>query len=209
MRKLRIGFDIDDTMINAVDTVTGLNNSLYGTQLGRGDWFNNTPEVLERWGLKDAYEVTHRVHELMDRDEYIDAVVEVEGARLVLESLRRKGHELFAVTSRPERIRTATLRELELCFPGIFANASLFMIDAFSGDPKSASVTKLGVAQQLELQHFVDDLPVHANALAEGGIDTILFSDEYLWNQTGASEKTTTLRSWQEVGEYLDAKAQQ
>lgn len=207
MRKLRIGFDIDDTMINAVDTVTGLNNKLYGTQLGREDWFNNIPEVLARWQLKDGYEVTHRVHELMAHEEYLGSVVEVKGASDVLRYLRSEGHELFAVTSRPERIRAETLKELELCFPGIFVDESLYMIDAFSGDPTTASVTKYAVAKQLELEYFVDDLPVHANALAEGGVKTILFSDEYIWNQNGVRDDVIRIKSWKEVGDYLYGEA--
>jgi len=207
MRKLRIGFDIDDTMINAVDTVTGLNNKLYGTELGRGDWFNNIPDVLLRWQLKDGYEVTHRVHELMAHDDYLTTVVEVKGARAVLDALKADGHELFAVTSRPERIRVETLKELEVCFPSVFTTETLFMIDAFSGDPTSASITKFAVAEQLELEYFVDDLPVHANALAEGGIKTILFSDDYLWNQTGVRDDVIRITSWKSVGEYLRGEA--
>jgi len=207
VKRLRIGLDIDDTMINAVDTVTTLNNKLYGTTLGREDWFNNVPEVLSRWGLRDGYEVTDRVHELMAHSDYLATVAPVHGARETVSYLQSQGHDLFAVTSRPERIRRETLIELDICFPGIFSSETLFMIDAFSGDPTSASVTKFAVAKQLRLEYFVDDLPVHANALAKGGVKSLLFSDNYSWNQDGVHHTVVRFTTWKDIRDYIDDQA--
>ncbi|HEY8886405.1 MAG TPA: hypothetical protein VIM31_02815 [Candidatus Microsaccharimonas sp.] len=206
-RKLRIGIDIDDTLISSVDTVTGLNNVLYGTTLTRDDWFNVSAEGIEHWGLQDGPAISDRVHELMTHKDYMGKVASIEGAQDVLNRLASEGHELFAVTSRPDYIREQTVQELELCFPGIFSDDTLFMINAFSADPSVASTTKFGVAVQLELTHFIDDLLIHANAVSDGGIQTILFSDNYLWNQGSEHGGVVRLGSWKDIGMFLDDEA--
>ncbi|MDB5159757.1 MAG: hypothetical protein JWO99_20 [Candidatus Saccharibacteria bacterium] len=207
VRKLRIGIDIDDTLINTVDTVTTLGNEQYGTVLTRDDWFNVTPEAIARWGMKTGSEVSDRVHELMTHEDYIERVVGIKGAKEVLDHLTTEGHELFAVTSRPDYIRDQTIQELEQCFPGLFSDKTLFMINAFSADPAVARATKFGVAEQLGLTHFIDDLLIHANAVSDGGIKTILFSDNYLWNQGPEHEGVIRLGSWKDIGAYLDGEA--
>lgn len=205
--KLRIGIDIDDTLLNSVDVITGLNNELYGTKLVRDDWFNVSPGAFLNWQLAGGPEISDRVHELMVHEKYMESVVAIEGAKAVLDRIALEGHQLFAVTSRPNYVREQTVRELEQCFPGLFSDETLYMINAFSADPTVAAITKRGVAQELALTHFIDDLPVHANAVAESGIHVVLFSDNYLWNQTGIRDDVTRLTSWKAIGDYLDAAA--
>jgi uncharacterized HAD superfamily protein len=206
-QKLRIGLDIDDTLLNSVDTVTGMNNELYGTTLTRDDWFNVTPEAFVHWQLKDGPAISDRVHELIMHKDYMSRVAAIKDAKEVLERLVVEGHELFAVTSRPDYIRGQTVQELELCFPRVFKDETLFMINAFSADPAVARATKYDVAHQLELTHFIDDLLLHANAVSDGGIKTILFSDNYLWNQGAEHEGVVRLGSWKDIGAYLDGEA--
>jgi hypothetical protein len=206
-QKLRIGIDIDDTLLSSVDTVTGLNNEQYGTHLTRDDWFNVTPEAIARWGLNSGPEISDRVHALMTHKDYMGRVRGINGAKEVLDHLVSEGHELFAVTSRPDYIRDQTVQELEQCYPGLFSDATLFMINAFSADPNVASATKFGVAEQLGLTHFIDDLLIHANAVSDGGIKTILYSDNYLWNQGKEHDGVIRLSSWKDIGAYLDGEA--
>ena len=203
MKKLRIGFDIDDVLVNSGIAMTSLHNKVYGTQLDLNNIYNL--ETFKDWGVADGQGIVDRIHEIMRLDDWLGLDTPIEGALGVLSKLKDEGHQLFAITGRPASFRSDTIKLLETYFPGIFSDETLFMTDLYAVDGSPVEkVTKLDIARELKLTHFVEDLLVHADILAEEGIKTVLFTYGYHWNQTGGHDSLVRLSTWREIGEFFE-----
>lgn len=205
-RILRIGVDIDDVLFQSAQRSIELYNQAYGTALTLQDWydFSDTTDWPTRWGSDHMAVLVKRVVSTMADQEFRSASP-IEGARRELRRMQNDGHELFAITGRSEAIRPQTMSLLDASYEGVFTHETLFFVDHFEHDGQRAS--KADVAINLGLTHFVEDLPAHANALARAGIRTLLFDPGYPWNQTGVDESVTRVRSWSEIGAFLDEEA--
>jgi uncharacterized HAD superfamily protein len=201
-RKLRIGIDIDDVLIKSAEFSIRLYNEEYGTKLTLDDWYDfSSPEV---WGVDDLPTIVKRVMDIF-KDEAFVSVEPVEDAKAVLGHLVNDGHELCAITGRTETIRQQTILVLDTHFPDIFKSETVYFVDHFSHDGQKTS--KADVGTRLGLTHFIDDQVEHANALNQAGVTTILFSQGYKWNQTGADKSVKRASDWKSIGEFLDAEA--
>ena len=201
-RTLRIGIDIDDVLIKSVDRAVVMYNKAYGTNITRDTWYDfSDPSV---WGGDELPALVKKVVDVFT-DPAFQTVLPMENAYETLVHLRNEGHVLFAITGRSESIRPQTMSILDKCFPDFFTNETVFFVDHFSHDGQKAS--KADVGAKLALTHFIDDQVEHANALHQAGITTILFSQNYRWNRTGADEDIVRLSDWKAIGELLDAEA--
>ena len=212
-RKLRIGIDIDDVLVESAALSIKLYNQEFGTALTLDDWYDfSDPSTYRKvWRSEDKPALVKRVVRMMLNDAFLD-VEPIEGSQEGLRHLNSEGHQLFAITGRSESIRRQTMAMLDKNFDGIFTDNTLFFVDHFEHDGKKAS--KAVVGTQLELTHFVDDFPDHANAIARVGIKTVLFdAGNYKWSKTGidadVASNVIELDSWQRIVEYLDAEAAQ
>lgn len=212
-RKLRIGIDIDDVLIKSAELSIQLYNEEYGTKLSLDDWydFSDPSTYVKVWASEDVTVLVKRVVHTMVNDAFLD-VEPIEGSQEGLRHLNSEGHQLFAITGRSESIRRQTMAMLDKNFDGIFTDNTLFFVDHFEHDGKKAS--KAVVGTQLELTHFIDDFPDHANAIARVGIKTVLFdAGNYKWSKTGidadVASNVIELDSWQRTVEYLDDEAAQ
>lgn len=196
-KHFRIGFDFDDVLVGTADHVASLYNKEYGTHLTRDNWYNFNP--ITPWNVKTFSEVTSRVANLLYN---LGEARPLAGSQQVLSRLKDAGHELFIITGRPESVRPQTLGILNKYYPGIFDNSSLYFTDHFSQDGKR--VEKSNLCNDLNLTHFIDDQVEHANIVAAEGVKTILFSDNYAWNQSGADDNVTKLSSWQKIEEFFN-----
>ncbi|MFZ3009614.1 MAG: hypothetical protein WA030_01170 [Candidatus Microsaccharimonas sp.] len=205
-QRLRIGFDVDDVLINSVDVVIELNNRLYGSSLVRHQWYDMT--IADLWGVPTAHDITGRVDELIRHPDYRQNIKALAGAFEVLRDIKDH-YELFAITGRSTELRAETLWVLNQCFPGLFSDETLHMTNFKAVDGYVAGKrNKLDVARELELTHFVDDLPTHANLLAEGGVKTVLFNDNYAWSEGDHHPDLVRVSNWQELKKYLDHERQ-
>lgn len=205
-QRLRIGFDVDDVLINSVDVVVELNNRLYGSFLQRHQWYDMT--IADVWKVPTARDIAGRVDELIRHPEYRQKIRAIDGS---LEALRGlvDHYEVFAITGRPAELRAETVWVLDQCFPGLFSDETLHMTNFKAVDGHVVGKrNKLDVARELALTHFVDDLPTHANLLAEGGVKTVLFNDDYAWGEGEHHPDIVRVSSWQELKEYLDHERQ-
>jgi uncharacterized HAD superfamily protein len=204
VKKLRIGFDIDDVLVNSAVALTTLHNQVHGTTLNMSHIYNL--EDTESWGVADGQGIIDRIQEIMAHEQWLDLDTPFEGAVAILLRLKDEGCKVFAVTGRPASTRGATLELLDRYYPGIFTDETLFMTDIFAVDGRPIEkVTKLDIARQLKLTHFVEDYLVHADVLADGGITTVLFSGaHYHWNKVGGHHSLVRLNNWQEIGEFFD-----
>lgn len=202
MTQLRIGIDIDDVLIGSVDRTITLYNEIYGGSITRNNWYSFTS--MEQWGTDDVQEVVKRVASIFGRDDFAEALP-IEGAAAQLTRLEKEGHQLFAITGRPESLRPQTLKLLDKYYSGIFTTDTVYFVDHFSHDGQK--MNKADVARELQLTHFIDDQVEHSNLLHAAGIKTVLFSQEYPWNQVGAAAGVAMLSDWESIGNYLDSEA--
>lgn len=209
-RILRIGIDIDDVLLQSAKRSIEMYNKSFGTSIALDDWYNfDDHEVWSKvWGEDDMRVLVSRVVATM-ADEAFNSVEPIDDASEALAHLNVEGHELFAITGRAESIREQTAFILDKYFPGIFRDETLFFVDHYAHDGQKAS--KVDVALRLGITHFIEDLPAHANGLARAGIQTILFSPGYKWNEAGAdadvADKVIVLDSWPKIVEHLDAES--
>jgi hypothetical protein len=113
---MRLGFDLDNVLANLIDPLNDYINGKFDLEFTRETWTSRlvseldlTHEICNR---KDAKEIELDVLEER-RQEIIDDVVRVvydidflstlgprQGAKGVIEFLRKKGHEIYVITSR-------------------------------------------------------------------------------------------------------------
>jgi len=205
-QRLRIGFDVDDVLINSVDVVIELNNRLYGSSLARHQWYDMT--IADVWKVPTPRDIAGRVDELIRHPEYRQNIRAIAGAFETIRDIKDH-YDLFAITGRPTELRTETIWVLNQCFPGLFTDETLHMTNFKAVDGHVVGRrNKLDVARELGLTHFVDDLPAHANLLADGGVKTVLFNDDYAWGEGEHHPAIIRVSNWQELKEYLDHERQ-
>lgn len=202
-RRFRIGFDMDDVLINTADCATSLYNDIYGTKLTRENWYDFDP--ITPWGAETLSEVVGRVTKLIE-SEHSSKIQPIKDSQHVLHGLSNSGHSLFVITGRPESIRAQTMLILDRLFPGTFSYKTLFFTDHYNHDGRKCS--KADIALDLRLTHYIDDQLEHAEAVLEKGVKTILFSDNYKWNKLSANDNLNRLSSWQEIEEFFDEEQQ-
>jgi uncharacterized HAD superfamily protein len=199
-KKLRIGLDIDDVLIRTGEHTVKLYNDMYGTNATFEHWYHF--DVPELWGVSDISEAVKRVRLVTELDAF-DDVKPVDGALDAIVSFTGAGHEVFAITGRPENVRVQTLRILNKYYPGLFSNETLYFTDHY-GD-SGAKLNKTEIALNLKLDYFVDDQVFHANDMHEANIKTILFSDNYQWNKSGEIDGVIRVSNWKEIGTIISA----
>lgn len=198
-RPHRHGFDVDDVLYPSAESVIARYNELHGTQLVLEQWYDvSDPGV---WGTDDATERTHWVNAITHDPEFVEVLRPIEGAQEALEAQRARGDILSAITGRPSGdnvpldLGPATRYMLQRDFPGIFPPDSIHFTSHFATNP-AHRVSKLSLAQKLELNRFSEDLLDHANPIAAAAIQVFLFDKS--WNQDGAHETVIRVTNWQE-----------
>lgn len=116
-RVLRIGVDLDDTVFDLRWSTIRAINKKYGASFteGDGDRFWYAPNLLRQLRLpeeeieffrKDFYDSADK-HRIYRNSPLIDGAIEV------LSGLRRSGHQIYVLTSRPPILKTVTKKQLE------------------------------------------------------------------------------------------------
>ena len=199
MDALRIGFDCDDVLVNSADYTARMYNETHGTSLTRRHWYDF--RSMEPWGVDSLPIAIERVNAVMHAENFTE-LEPLQGAKTTLSRLKALGHSLLIITGRPETLRHQTADMLGTLFPRIFDEDDLYFTNHFGDDPSKR--TKAEVATEIALTHFVDDQVEHVNSMVATGVRTLLFSDNYAWNQTGADSRVVRVGSWQEIGDYFD-----
>jgi len=199
-KHFRIGFDLDDVLLGTADVVTSLYSDKYGADVTRDDWYDYE-SIDKTWQVGTKTQLNSRLINLNYSDDYVNVVKALRDSQRVLRDLKDAGHTLSLVTGRPESSRIKTYTVLSRLFSGVFSNEDLYFTDHYNHDGHKSS--KADVAVRLGLTHFIDDLIEHADIVAAEGIKTILFSDNYKWNQTAAKEGIIRLNSWQEIEKFF------
>ena len=106
-----------------------------------------------------------------------------------------KGHNLFAITSRPDKTRQNTLDWLEKHFCNIFSK--IVLTNEFATQ-KTERITKLQVCQKNNVSIMIEDFLEKLNTLAQNDIRGVLI--DKLWNKAGQVHKNITrVDSWRDI----------
>ena len=177
-RPLRIGLDIDGVLADTDRPALEAIGRHYGRQLDIDDW--------RSWRLSDSFPDLPGVDESSDSlfsdEAFMSSLPYVPGAIWGTFALARRGHRLFYVTSRAERLRSCT---------GRWLGANSFPI----GELLIAPGSKVGIAWELKLDLFVEDSARNALELAEV-CPVYLF--DYPWNREVNHPNITRVSGWRE-----------
>lgn len=186
---MRIGIDIDDVIADTVNAVVTFHNGAYGTCLKRGDFLSY--KFWETWG--GSKEETIQKMRIFNEEGYGSATPPIDGALCALSILKGRGHELFAITARPDSVAKLTEEWVNAHFPGIFC-AIKFSNAYAGGDIKKK---KSDICKNLCISMMIEDDIDYAIDCAESGISVILL--DCPWNQGELPGNVQRVFSWDDV----------
>jgi 5'(3')-deoxyribonucleotidase len=187
-----IAVDCDDVLVDTTPNVIAYYNKTYGAHLELKDMYSHDLAV---WQVDSDEEAIIRIEKYLKTREY-QRIAPFQETIASIKKLSQK-HELHVVTGRSEFLSIATQTMLDTYFPGIFASIE------FTGMFGERVRSKGDVCAQIGADLLIDDHLVHAERVAEKGIDVLLFGD-YPWNRREFSSKhITRVRDWLEVERIL------
>ncbi len=194
--KLTVAVDIDEVLADHAEAFIEFSNKLYGTN-------NTIDDYTEYWAelFKISNEEVHNLGLEAYKDGAMRRFNHKKDSEQVLRKLSQK-YNLVVVTARKTIRRDDTLAWLEERYSGIFSDVHFAGFwDEVTDD--SVHATKKELVQTIGADFLIDDQPKHCEAVAEAGIQAILFGD-YAWNRGYKSHKNLVkLHDWASVGDYL------
>lgn len=197
--KLTIAVDVDDVLAANAQGFMEFSNERWGTHLKPDDYD-------EHWGLMwqtDQAESERRAQEFITSG----AMRRYRHDAMAVEVLRRlkERFELVVVTSRRLVVEKETTAWLDQYFAGVFAEVHYAGIwDKYRHDRHAA--TKAELVRQVGADYLIDDQLKHCLAVAEAGLETVLFGD-YRWNQLNElPPRVTRCADWAAVERYFDGE---
>ncbi len=187
---MRIGVDIDDTLVDLVTPFTEFHNEAYGTSLRKADFI-----TYATWQIVGGtHEDDLRKFAEFDQTAHAKNMKPMDGACAAIDVLS-KVHELCIITARPESFVSETHLWLREHFPEKFKDIY------FAQDYKTSAVTrqhKADFVTQLGVHMFIDDNMRYAEECAEVGTRVLLFNQP--WNQAPhLPAGITRVHSWEEI----------
>ena len=188
----KIGFDLDDVLLNFNDALFPYHNERFGTNYDRTQI--RTFDLGSVWQCSRD-EVEKRILDFCRSTEHHEAEP-VSGALEVINRLKDH-HDLFVITARPEELRAETLSWLNRHFPDVFAEVHFTNHFYGSGNRRA----KGDVCREIAVESFIEDSLHNAADVASLGIPVLLFDAP--WNQEEVAPPIKRIYSWEEVEEHI------
>lgn len=195
-KRLTVAVDIDEVLSDHAEAFIEFSNKFYGTN-------NTIDDYSEHWGelFKIQNEEVARLANEAYKNSSLLSLNHKVNSEQVLSKLKQK-YDLVVVTSRKTMLRDDTLAWLDKRYAGIFKDVHFAGIWDKVTD-SSFHATKKEMVQKLGASILIDDQPKHCEAVADAGIQAILFGD-YTWNKNYKPHKNLIkLHDWTAVGDYL------
>jgi uncharacterized HAD superfamily protein len=197
MSRKRIAIDVDDVLAAHAQGFANFSNERWGTNLTVDDYD-------EHWSLvwrTEREETERRAQEFL----HSNAVSMYQHDEAAPEVLRRmkEHYDLIVLTSRRLFMQTETLAWLGQYFNGVFDEVRFAGIwDDLSHDRHLA--TKAEAVREVGADYLVDDQLKHCVAVAEAGVEAVLFGN-YRWNQADElPPRVTRCGDWAAVEAYFE-----
>jgi uncharacterized HAD superfamily protein len=187
-----IGVDCDDVIIETSPYLIEYCNRIYGSRLEMRHMYSFNLDV---WKAASNEEVIDRIEKYLLTDEF-QHIAPFEETVASIKRLAGQ-HELHIVTGRSELLTSITGRMAERYFPGVFRSIE------HAGLIGNRARSKGDVCLDIGADLFIDDHILHADRVAEKGIEVFIFGS-YPWNQTKTLPKgMTRVQNWPEIEKIL------
>ncbi len=191
--KKRYGFDLDDVILNFMESFREFHNENYGTEHAFEEY---TDFYLENILGCSKEEIVKRVDIFYNSHEHKNAEP-IHGAIEVLKKLSEK-YELIIITAKPEELREQTIFWLNTHLPNIFSD--IVFTNHFQGEGLKRN--KGDVCLELGIEAFVDDAIHNAESVASVGIPVLLLDTP--WNKKfKETELIKRVQNWEEIEQIL------
>ncbi len=193
-KKRKIGFDLDDVLLNFSDALRFHLNRLLKKDFERSD--------MTSFRVENVYGITgEEMRKIIDNfylhDDHINAEP-MEGAVESIKNLAEK-NDLYIVTAKPDHLEKITLDWVNKYFPGIFKE--IHFANHFNSLKKKKMKSQICTENGIEI--FVDDALDNSLDLANKGIPVLM--PDRPWNQTNdLPELIKRVYSWEEIMRELN-----
>ncbi|MEK4486224.1 HAD family acid phosphatase [Psychrobacillus sp. FSL H8-0484] len=185
---MKFGFDIDDTLINLREYAFHLYNKKLNQSIAL-DVFQSlkTVEIHEAFGLKK--EVGNKMWTDSMEEIYFTDCPAFEGAIETLQQLKKDGHEIFYITSRPKKYCTQT-RE--------WIKAQGFPVEDNHFYCGMEDNEKIATIKELALDYYFDDKPAVLETLSD--VTTKVYIMDQSYNQ---HVNLPRMKQWSELEKIM------
>jgi len=191
-KKLKIGVDIDEVVVEFFRKYLALFNERFGKNLV----FEDIKE-FEMWNFTDVSkrDALQLVDDFNNSDDFFELNL-IDGVKDALAKLY-ENYEIHFITSRPGSVSEKTNSLLKNLFEDIDFN--LIFSEGVHGKGKS----KAQICKELEIIILVEDRRKTAFDCAEDGIKVFLLDKP--WNQNCEHKNIVRVKSWEEILKCLNA----
>jgi len=188
-KKLKIGIDIDDVILDFVPSFINYYNLRFGSSIILADMV--TPNLWEIFVLnKPGFsEMLDEFHET----DFYKKMPFVAGFKENLGKL--KDFDLQIITSRHDKNKEMTWEWFRKEIPGF--NIPIL----FSGDFYGGALTKEQICNKFGINILIEDHPIYALNCAQNGTKVLLMDKP--WNQNCEHENIIRVKNWREILEIL------
>lgn len=192
-----IGIDFDDVIMDSGTTICHYHNDNYNTKITPKDLY--TYEFQKVYGC-DREEMIRRIFKFYFTPEH----TQTPPISNAVESIKKliELNNVFVVTGRPESVREQTREWLGKHLPEL--SDKIYFTGHFHEEGKKPDgITKKNICQDLDIDIFIEDAPVHVEDVAP--VVERVFMLDTPWNQDYKNFKSNVKRvfSWEEILSYL------
>jgi len=193
---MRIGIDVDDTLLDFVGNYILFHNQMYETKLERADFKTYSFNHAKGGTMEQEVNTLKQFY----NTDFFREMLPFPGAVEIIQKLKEE-NKLFVITSRPLYIRDGTLKQLSEHFSGAFLD--VFFSSNYYAQAKNSGKTKAEICKDLEIALLIDDSLEYAKQCAKEKIRVFLFGNNNPWNQNGIVERVKRVKDWKEIGDLL------
>lgn len=195
-KRRKIGIDFDDVLFAFNQSYTEHHNRMYGTDMSFDQITNFDMEKV--WNIPMT-EILPRIETFYNSEDHEKTNV-LAGAAEAIQKLKET-YDLYVVTSRPDRMRDATVNWLSQNIPYL-QNRVHFTNQFAMNEGEGNARNKSEVCKNLGIELFIDDAVMHARDISGAGIKVLLYDTP--WNRKYKNDDITRVHSWDEIVDTIE-----
>lgn len=177
MKRLVLAFDCDDVLVHTSSVIVARYNRLYRTSFGLDAFYRKG----DTWQASSHEEAIQRIDGILREGTINEIGPDEETIRAI--NLLANVHELHLVTGRQDYMEPATMKLLDMHFPGCFSTVEHTNYVTVP-DSNYIQRTKGDVCRQIGANVLVDDHVVHGESVLAAGINEVIVFGDYPWNRS-------------------------
>jgi len=191
---MKIGIDVDDTLLDFVGAYIIFHNKIYKTNLKKEDFKTYSFNHVMGGTMGKAINSVKEFY----TTPFFMKMIPLQNAIDVVQKLK-KYNELFVITSRSSDMQEGTLEQITRYFPNTFSRI-IFASNHYT-KIKNTGKTKAEICLDLGASLLIDDSLIYTKECVIEGINAILIDAP--WNQDGDIRGVTRVKNWREILEVL------